>query len=424
MSSPTKAEEWRRFWPLPCVALLGMAGSGMVVYSTGVFMGALTQEFGWSKTQYTSSMTMQLLMSLLLIPAVGRAVDRFGARSVALAGIIPAVLATALLGLANGALWQWWLLNGIQTLGVVIVIPPVWITAVVGQFHASRGLALAVALAGIGVGTAVWPMLAALYIDLFGWRLAYGAIALSWGVLIAPLTLLFFYGPHDRLAGGDKPPRRTIAYGHQLRSRTFLCLAVAGGLFVLFSQSMTLHLVPILRERGLSLAMAAGMAGVAGMASIAGRLGMGLLLDILPARKLGIVVFLLPVGAALMLGFGPASTALALAAAALLGLSMGAEGDVLNYIASRRFDHAIFGSIAAILQTVMAVAAVGGVMIAGSLTDIWGSYELFLMVGIPVIVLGALTLSLVPDEPRDRATERDHAKTGAGRIGEMAAEDG
>lgn len=393
---PAKATEWRTFWPLPFVAMIGMAGSGITVYSTGVFMGELTREFGWSKTEYTSSMTVQVILTLFLIPLVGRAIDRFGPRRVALTALVPTIIGTSMLGLANGQLWQWWLLTCIQTTGTIMLIPPVWITAVVSQFHASRGLALAVALAGLGMGTAVWPILAAFYIEHLGWRLAYGAIALSWGAIIIPLTIFQFYGAQDRIAPRNQPPRARIPYIHHLKSRTFLTLAGAGGLFVMISQAMTLNLVPILQSSGLGRGEAAALAGVAGLSSIAGRLIMGFLLDLMPAKPLGIAMFMLPITSALILVYADGAFLPALLAAALLGLSLGGEGDVLNYMASRRFDHAIFGSIASLIQTVTAVTSVSGMMLAGISADYWGSYELFLLIGIPVTLAGAICLALVP----------------------------
>lgn len=412
MNNPAKAQEWHSFWPLPFVAMFGMAGSGITVYSTGVFMGELMREFGWSRTQYSSAMTVQVLLTLVLIPLVGRAVDRFGPRRVALIALAPTIIGTSMLGLANGALWQWWLLTCIQTIGTIMLIPPVWITAVVGQFHVSRGLALAVALAGLGMGTALWPILAAFYIEHLGWRLAYGAIALSWGAIIIPLTIFCFYGPQDRVARRDKPVRVALPYAHHLKSRTFLCLAGAGGLFVMISQAMTLNLVPILQGSGLSRGDAAALAGIAGLSSIIGRLTMGFLLDLMPAKPLGIAMFLLPVLSALILIYSGDSFPLALVAAALLGLSLGGEGDVLNYMASRRFDHAIFGSIASFIQTVTAVTSVSGMMLAGILADFWGSYELFLMLGIPVTLAGAVFLAMVPSVAPIVATPQEEEISG------------
>lgn len=391
-----KIQEWRTLWPLALVALLGVAGSGLYSMTSGVFMGELIREFGWSKTQFTSSMTGQILVSFITIPLVGRAIDRFGVRAVALTGLAPAVVGMGLLGLANGEIWQWWMLCIVQSVSIALLLPPVWITGVVGRFHASRGLAIAVALAGAGAGAAIWPSLSAFYVENLGWRLAYGAVALSWAALMVPLTIAFFYGP----SGGPTLREKRVLqpYAYILRTRTFLCLTVSGALFICVCYGMMLHLVPILRTGGMSLSEAAMVAGVAGLFSILGRIATGFLLDIMPTRVFGVSVFLLPVAVSLLLQFGVSSLPIALVAVAILGLSMGAESDIMTYIASRRFDHAVFGSVYAVIQAVFSTSAVAGSVLAGTLFDMGGSYSLFLNVLIPMTLLGAALLAVVPDQ--------------------------
>lgn len=396
MTDSAKLKEWRSFWPLALAALLGVAGSGLYSMTSGVFMGELVRAFGWSKTQFTSSMTGQILVNLVTVPLVGRAIDRFGAKAVALTGLLPAIGGMALLGFANGSIWQWWLLCMLQAVTIAMVLPPVWITGVVGRFHASRGLAIAVALAGAGAGAAFFPIVSAFYVEHLGWRLAYGAVALSWGGLMIPLTLAAFRGGRRDPAPREK--RKLLPYGHILRSGPFLCLTISGGLFICVCYGMMLHLVPILRGGGLDLSIAAMVAGIAGLCSIAGRIATGFLLDNVPTRVFGVVVFLLPVAASLLFLFNMGSFPLVLLAVVILGLGMGAESDILTYIASRRFDRAVFGSVYAVIQTVFSTSAVAGSILAGALFDLGGSYDLFLMAVIPVTMFGAFLLALVPDQ--------------------------
>lgn len=401
-----KIQEWRNLWPLALVAMLGVAGSGLYSMTSGVFMNELTVEFGWSKTQFTSSMTGQILVSLITVPLVGRAIDRFGARAVAMTGLLPAILGMGILGFANGIVWQWWMLCMIQAASLALMLPPVWITGVVGNFHASRGLAIAVALAGAGAGAAIWPAIAAFFVEQIGWRLTYGAVALCWGAVMIPLTLAFFRGTPDGPTLREK--RVAQPYGHILRSRNFLCLTISGALFICVCYGMTLHLVPILRGGGLDLSTAAMIAGIAGIFSILGRIATGFLLDIVPTRVFGVTVFLLPVAVSLMLHFGLSSFALVLTAVAILGLAMGAESDILTYIASHRFDQAVFGSVYAVIQTVFSTSAVAGSILAGALFDIGGSYSLFLNVLIPMALVGAVLLAIVPDQrPQTKAASTD-----------------
>ncbi|MFC4595692.1 MFS transporter [Sphingobium tyrosinilyticum] len=396
MSETSRLEEWRRMWPLPLTAMLGVAASGTLPYSTGVFMEALTREFGWTKAQFTSAMTCQLILLLILLPLVGRATDRFGARRVALVGLLPAFAGTVSMGLADGEIWQWWLLHVIQSAGVALIVPPVWITAVAGRFNTSRGLALAITLAGIGAGTALWPILAATYIELFGWRLAYGALALSWAVPLLPLTLIFFHDASERsvirrrYVEAPPPVRQTML------SPVFLLLAIAAGFFTIATYAMMVHLVPILREKGLSMTTAAWIAGVTGLFSIIGRIGTGVLLDSLPTKPFGVAAFLLPAAAAALLGMSAGSVSMLLAGAALLGLAMGAESDIVAFIAARRFAHAIFGTLFSVIQTITAVTALGGAMLAGFLFDMGGSYGLFLTAVVPLSFIGGFCILLLP----------------------------
>ena len=172
---------------------------------------------------------------------------------------------------------------------------------------------------------------------------------------------------------------------------------MAAGLFVVASYALIVHLVPILREDGLSLQTAAALAGVAGIFSIFGRIGAGLLLDTVPTKVFGVLVFLLPAFVSVLLTFAAGSFPILVLAVALMGLAMGAESDILAYIASCRFDHAVFGSLFAIIQTITAVASLCGAMLAGYLFDLRGDYSLFLTIVIPVAAASALCLMLVPE---------------------------
>ena len=187
-----KRAEWARHWKLPLVAMLGVTGSAAYSYSSGVFMVAMTAEFGWSRAQFSSALTVQMLAGLLIVPFAGRVLDRLGPRRMALMGIAPFVLIFSAMGLANGDITQWWLLTGLLSLGNAAVMTTLWVAGTTRTFDASRGLAMGVALAGMGLATGLWPVLAASYIEWLGWRLAFPAMALSWAAVVLPLTVLFF----------------------------------------------------------------------------------------------------------------------------------------------------------------------------------------------------------------------------------------
>jgi len=400
---PPRAE-WARHWPVPVVAMLGITGPAAFAYVNGVFMVEMTREFGWTRTQFSSATILQMSLGLVVVPAVGRLLDRFGPRRMALAGIVPFVCIFSMLGLANGALWQWWVLVALLSIGVGGVMPTIWIAGVVRSFSASRGAALAVALAGIGLATAIWPPLTAIFIGKLGWRFAFPAIALTWGLVMLPLTWLCYRpAPLNDAAkvseAAPLPPLWPI-----LRSRRFLGLLTAGGLFAFAQLGMIAHFVPMALGQGLDLTTAAGLAGVIGVFSIAGRLGTGWLLDFLPTRLLAIIGFslLLPVVALLMTAHG--SQGQLAAAAVVLGLAAGCEMDVLTYVVSRSFPARLFGSVYASLNAGLSCLASLGPLTAGKIFDLTGSYTNYLWLAVPLDLLAILAILMVLASWRGRRT--------------------
>ena len=65
MTELSPRAEWARHWPVPVVAMLGITGPAAFAYVNGVFMVAMTHEFGWTRTQFASGLTLQMLAGLI-----------------------------------------------------------------------------------------------------------------------------------------------------------------------------------------------------------------------------------------------------------------------------------------------------------------------------------------------------------------------
>jgi MFS family permease len=394
--SPAK-QEWADNWQLPLLAAIGIAGSATFAYSSGVFMKVMTGEFGWSRTQFSSAFAVQMVLGLIVGPLIGRYVDRVGARKVGLIGIFLFAAGLSSMGLANGKILQWWMLGGVQAICTAFIASPVWLSAVVPRFQASRGLALAVSLAGIGVATALWPILAALGIQSLGWRATFPVLGLGWAVLILPFAWFCLPGqPASPLCATTAAATiRRDDYLRALRSRTFLCVTFAGAIFASVTYGLILHLVPLLTERGLTLAEAAGLTSIMGLFVIGGRLTTGFLLDRLPTRPLAVAIFLLPVGVCLLLWAAKGSWFAAVIAVSLLGLATGSETDVVVFMIAQRFGREIFASVFAVSVAAFAVFAATGPLLAGALYDAYKSYDIYLMIAVPLTLLAGTLVALV-----------------------------
>jgi predicted MFS family arabinose efflux permease len=386
-------------WTLPLTAMVGVSGGGMFAYSSGVFMQSITGEFGWTRAQYSAVFVILTLQGLVTGPLVGRLIDRFGPRRVVLAGIVPSVISYAALGLAGGQLWQWIAICVIMSVFHATISPTAWVAGVIPRFHASRGMALAVTLAGLGLSSFIWPPIAAMFMVALGWRVAFPAVALVYLVAALPLTFFFFHDPERserQEASAQSALNNRRNYLKAMMSRSFVGLVLAGALFACAYYGLMVHFVPILTNSGIGLSAAAGIVALVGLASIVGRLLSGLLLDTLPTRAVAITAFLLPLVTVALLNGLPGSVPGAIAAVLALGLASGAELNTITYVAARRFGQEVFGSIYAMFMAIIALGASIGPLMAGILFDARGSYHLYLLVLAPIFLAAAVLIAWVP----------------------------
>ena len=142
----TATGEWRNYWHLPVTAGLGYATATMYVYGMGPFIEPIQQEFGWSRAQISSGITIAAFFSAVFGIPVGMVVDRVGPRRVGLIGVLLMGAAVAMLGTATGSKSNWVMLWGILAFSTLWVQATVWTSAVNSRFEKSRGLALAITL--------------------------------------------------------------------------------------------------------------------------------------------------------------------------------------------------------------------------------------------------------------------------------------
>lgn len=395
----TAREEWRAAWPIPLIGMVGLAGGSIPTVTAGVFMQSFATRFGWDRATFSGGLVVMLLISVVLLPFVGRLVDRIGPRRLAVIGVIVQTGAVAALGLANGSIVQWWLLCALLAVAGQFISPAVWTAATAGLFDASRGLALGVTLLGSGLCTAAAPLLATLYLERVGASQAYPLLALTWGAIAIPLTLFAFHPGRRQASNAVATRREGVAYRDAVLSRSFVMLCAAGMLFGIVTYAMLVHLVPILRSHGIAAPVAAAVMGLTGLAAMAGRLLGGTLLDRFPAKIVGVAFFLLPIASVAVLMNAGASIGLSIFGAVAFGLANGAELDVLSYLVARYYGMRNFAGIYAISVATLGSASAFGPLIAGLLYDRAGSYDGFLLLAMIPLAFGAALLALLPPPP-------------------------
>src|SRR4051812_28618978 len=161
---------------------------GSSFYLTPVLAKPIAEETGWPLTWVVGALSLGLLVSGLVSPRVGRAIDRSGGRNVLAASAVLLGAGLACLGLAPnlpGFVLGWVVIG--MGMGAGLYDPAF---SALGRLYGegARSAITQVTLYGGFASTVCWP-LSAFLLERLGWRatcLAYAAIQLA---LILPLYL-------------------------------------------------------------------------------------------------------------------------------------------------------------------------------------------------------------------------------------------
>jgi len=400
-SRATAAEEWKRGWALVLACFVGFSFFSVPTASAGVFMEPIGREFGWGRTLLSAGTTMTSVVTALLSPVFGVLIDRFGARRLALPGVVLTAIAIASIGLANGSPVQWLLLWAFYALISISVKTTVWTTPVTGQFVAGRGVALALTLSGTAAAQAISPPLCNWLIEQYGWREAYLWTGLGWGGVALLLCWLFLYDAHDRRRAAPAAEARPAAdlaglsIAEAWRSRALWSIAVSTFLLMLLSLGLQIHQMPILTGSGVSRSNAAWLVSLFGISGIVGKLITGALLDRFRANWIGGVTLSANSLAFLFLLDGIRSEPLIVAAMVINGYSAGTKLQICTYLTARYGGLRNLGAIFGTMYSLVSLGSGLGPMIAGLVFDVSGSYAWFLMAGtVGCVFCGLLVLTL------------------------------
>ena len=387
----------RSAWLVVAVSSVGLFlhfGS-LLVNAFGVLLTTLCDQNQWSRGQVSRAFALATLTAMLAMPLTGWLTDRFGSRRPILVCMTLFGALYASLSLLTPRLWHLYavfLLLGLVGPGTSAVPHASLISR---WFTERRGLALGLAMSGTALGGVIWPSATQSLMDRFGWRNAY---AISGGAVLLvaiPLMLLLLKEPSALVRSSRQVVTNEHAAGLTRRE------ALGGSLlwlmmFSFFIISMSIHacmihLVPMLKDRGMTPVAAAFAASLFGAAGMIGRLGMGYLLDLLPAERVPTIAFSM-IAAGIFLLFGGAAGPGAYIAAMLIGFGYGAESATIPYLVGRYFGMRSFGEIYSYLFISVPLGGALGAELMGTGFDHKGSYQLVLFFCGAATVVAALMM--------------------------------
>jgi MFS family permease len=386
-------------WWVVFGSTLGLiVGNGPItLFTFGVFLKPIVAEFGWHRATVAAAITISQLIGAICTPFVGRLVDRWGVRRVTLPFILVFAIATAAISLTPASPTVFILLYGIAGLAGAGQSPLNYAKAISAWFENQRGLALGIAMSGVGIGVALMPQLARVLISSFGWRGGYVGLGVATLVVGFPAVALFVREPRDYsieakdAAKQALPPLEGMTPREAARGTfQFWFVLVATSLVALSVNGTITHIVPILTDRGISVRLATSLLSASGLALIGGRIVSGYFLDRFFAPYVAACFFLLPVAGIALLSTG-AGTVTPLVGTVCLGIGIGSEIDMIAFLAGRYFGLRNFGEIYGYIMAVFLFSSGLGPAVMDFSFDWKHSYN-FALLGFAGLLVGASLL--------------------------------
>jgi predicted MFS family arabinose efflux permease len=325
--------------PSPRVRVVALLGTAQTLawassyYLPAMLAPAMARDLDVSTPTVFAALSAALIVSALLGPRAGAAIDRFGGRPVLMATNIVFALGLAGLALASGpwALFAAWVLIGV---GMGAGLYEAAFAALVRLYGAdSRGSITGITLIAGFASTVGWPLSSYLE-STFGWReacLVWAALHLTIGL---PLNALLPRVPQAATPSVPTPTPVTAAAGSPLLPTVVLSFVFAATWFI--STAMAAHLPQLMLASGSTLAQAVLVGALIGPSQVAARvLEFGVLRRVHPLLSARLAAAAHPIGAAVLAALGPV-------AAPVFGVLHGAGNGILT-IAKGTLPLVIFG---------------------------------------------------------------------------------
>lgn len=400
------------------------------LFAIGIFQGPITQEFGWSQTEYAGVTLVATIVTVVSSLYIGRLFDRQGVRRWALIGVV-------MVALSLGSLY--WLTDSLLHFYAVFALLPIigagtssvaYSRVIAAWFDRRRGQAFGAALAGIGIGGAVLSSVSQFLIGTVGWRGAYVGLGVLTLVITLPLIFLKLrdvptevgLGLDGRKLADDASGAAAVAAGSaptspaasatpeligftaaESRRKPRFWLMFFSFLLLAFGiGGVLIPLVPILRARGVTPEQAAAVQGALGLALIIGRAFAGFLMDRFFAPRVAAAILLFPLIGVTLLAL-EASGPTALIAAVCIGLAAGAELDVIAVLVTRYFGNRAYAENYGWQYAAWTFGSGTAVIATNWVYDLIGTHTPVLWVYVALFAVSAVLIARLgeyPDLPR------------------------
>lgn len=383
------------------------------ITTLSVLIFPMSEEFGWSRTLISGSVSSGAIASLIFSPVVGWAIDRVGARLVMVISVL--CLGLAMISLAWATLPITFYIA--YSVGRVVfhTSAPIGSSTVASRwFIKKRGRAIGVIFLVGAIGGIVFTMLASLIVENYGLKATWiiiGLLVLT--VSVAPPLLLVAERPEDIdllpdgeiLSSDDSEEISELVdsatltrgsddesweLGEAVHTRTFWIMVIMGFTLYFVHTSIGVHMGVYFRDVGLGPTSTALAISLSWIVSAIGSVGWGVVTDRVPIRYAYSLMFLIQAVSTLYLMLVGGTLGIFLAAA-LFGVVSSASNVIPSVMYANYFGRSSLGRIRGVGEVGVLLGQATGPITAGILFGLQGNYDAIFT----VFVLMALVCSVV-----------------------------
>ena len=360
-----------------------LTGPGQSI-GVSVFRQHLSDGLNLSDSAIATAYLLGTLLSSTCQPRIGRWVDQIGVRRASTVFGVAFALVLAHMSMVRGFVWLAAGFFGIRLLGQG-ALSLTSTVAVVHWFDRRRGFALGLKMTLTMGGMSVVPILLAVAIDAWGWRIAWLAASAVIALAAVPISWFGYVNrPADlgQLPDGAPPvhvdqtgsAQPSATRSKALRSTAFWALAAVTATNSLLGTGLLFHQTNLLGEIGYSNAQAAAMFLPQAGGAVIGGLTFGWLADRAARPMLPTVVALL-LASTLLLGGMSVTFPTVLLYSVVLGMTMGSGAAVQSSLLPALFGVGHIGSISGTFALISVLASALGALTFSLGSTVFGDYR-------------------------------------------------
>jgi MFS family permease len=394
-----------RGWYVVAACFLCMVISGGIAWFTfPVFVVPLQEEFGWTATQLGIAIALWAAVGGAFAPILGRLLDRFGARRIMLIGVFLGGLLP--FGLAEMQslrhLYPLLILSALCT-SASTYLP---VASVISKWFVKKsGMAMGIAMMGMGVGGTIAPIITNYLIQTTSWRWTYRVFGLSLWIFLIPVVALWIHGSPSDLGlkpdgidsdeadaetspnASDEDSADGFTAPQAFRLRSFWGLGLADAVTAIPIVAIGVFMVKFSVEAGIDADVATFALGSVSAVGILGSVVAGAMADKVNRKIVLSINYAFPAIAVLFL-FGLKSAGPLFFFAILSGLTVGFRSTLWPLVVGDCFGSRAYATVMGFLIIFYQAGTIIGPPLAGYIRDTTESFH-----GVFVLSVAAYAVS-------------------------------